>query len=557
MVNPSRMPGLLVGVVVGEHYDAPMPREFHADAAVVGGGLGGCAAALTLARSGRSVVLTEETGWLGGQLTTQAVPPDEHPWVEQFGCTASYRALREAIRAYYRRWYPLRTAARGARHLNPGAGWVSTLCHEPRVAVAVLDGLLAPHRSAGRVRVLTGHRPVAAEAAADRVRAVTLQGPDGEAVSVTAAYVLDATETGELLPLAGAEHVSGAESHHDTGEPHAPREAQPHNQQAATHCFVLEHRAGADHTIDRPADYERLRQARPAGWPGPQLAWTAPDPKTGQPVTHRLEPNPDDDPAAVTVDMTAPGSGELWTFRRIAARRLFTPGSYPSDLTVVNWPMADYVAGPLYGRDDAEEHRRGVRELSRCLLYWLQTDAPRPDGSTGWPGLRLRPDVVGTSDGFAKQPYIRESRRIRAQRTVVEQDVSIAASGDAAPARTAESVGVGAYRIDLHPSTGGDPYLDIAARPFEIPLGALLPVRLRNLLPAAKNLGTTHITNGCYRLHPVEWNVGEAAGMLAAYCLEHGTEPTQVRAERRHLEAFQTALTHSGVELHWPDVRGY
>ncbi|MGG2474547.1 FAD-dependent oxidoreductase, partial [Rhizobium sp. BR5] len=34
-----------------------------------------------------------------------------------------------------------------------------------------------------------------------------------------------------------------------------------------------------------------------------------------------------------------------------------------------------------------------------------------------------------------------------------------------------------------------------------------------------KNIGTTHITNGCYRLHPVEWNIGEVAGMLAAYCL--------------------------------------
>ena len=50
--------------------------------------------------------------------------------------------------------------------------------------------------------------------------------------------------------------------------------------------------------------------------------------------------------------------------------------------------------------------------------------------------------------------------------------------------------------------------------PFEIPLGALLPERVENLLPACKNIGTTHITNGCYRLHPVEWNIGEAAGAL-------------------------------------------
>ena len=62
--------------------------EVEADVLVVGGGLGGVAAALAAARHGRRVVLTEEYQWLGGQLTSQAVPPDEHRWVEQFGVTA-------------------------------------------------------------------------------------------------------------------------------------------------------------------------------------------------------------------------------------------------------------------------------------------------------------------------------------------------------------------------------------------------------------------------------------------------------------------------------------
>ena len=57
-------------------------------------------------------MLTEEYAWLGGQLTSQAVPPDEHIWVEQFGVTARYRALREGIRRYYRDHYPLTDAAR-------------------------------------------------------------------------------------------------------------------------------------------------------------------------------------------------------------------------------------------------------------------------------------------------------------------------------------------------------------------------------------------------------------------------------------------------------------
>ncbi len=191
------------------------------------------------------------------------------------------------------------------------------------------------------------------------------------------------------------------------------------------------------------------------------------------------------------------------------------------------------------------------------MLYWLQTEAPRPDGGVGFPGLRPRGDVVGTSDGLAKATYVRESRRIRAVRTVVEPDLSLDARGDRGAVSYPDSVGVGSYRIDLHPSTGGDSYIDIGACPFEIPLGALLPVRVENLLPAAKNIGTTHVTNGCYRLHPVEWNVGEAAGLLAAYCVRTGTTPHQVRADPRLLKDHQTVLTRDGVELRWPRVHGY
>ena len=53
----------------------------HCDVAVIGGGTGGCAAALAAVRNGMRVVMTEETPWIGGQLTLQAVPHriDLHP----------------------------------------------------------------------------------------------------------------------------------------------------------------------------------------------------------------------------------------------------------------------------------------------------------------------------------------------------------------------------------------------------------------------------------------------------------------------------------------------
>jgi NADPH-dependent 2,4-dienoyl-CoA reductase/sulfur reductase-like enzyme len=68
--------------------------ELCTEVLIVGGGLSGVATALAACQPGRQAVLTEETDWVGGQLAAQAVPPDEHPWIEQFGCTASHRELR-------------------------------------------------------------------------------------------------------------------------------------------------------------------------------------------------------------------------------------------------------------------------------------------------------------------------------------------------------------------------------------------------------------------------------------------------------------------------------
>ncbi|MER5625233.1 FAD-dependent oxidoreductase [Streptosporangium sp. NPDC002544] len=531
------------------------------DILIIGGGLGGVAAALAACRAGHDVVLTEETDWIGGQLTAQAVPPDEHPWIESYGATATYRDVRGSIRDYYRRWYPMTGGAQRWRELNPGAGYVSKLCHEPRVSLAILQAMLAPHVAAGRLRVLLEHRPVDVEVDRDRVRAVTLLDlRSGDSHTIAAAYVLDATETGELLPLAKTEYVTGAEARREHDEPHAPDEYQPLNMQGITYCFAVSHHDGENHVIDRPSDYGFWRDYRPDFWPGPLLGFSAPDPRTLEPEARWFDPNPPGDPRGVLADQSAQsGDKDLWMFRRILARDLFEPGFAASDITLVNWPLNDYWLRPIIevDADTAALAHREAKQLSLSLLYWLQTEAPRPDGGTGFPGLRLRHDVVGTADGLAKSAYVRESRRIRAVTTVTEHHVSRAVLGDRGTLRHHDSVGVGAYRIDLHPSTGGDNYIDIASVPFEIPLGALLPVRMRNLLPAGKNVGTTHISNGCFRLHPVEWNVGEVAGHLAAYCLRREVEPQEVREKETLLEEFTGELDKIGVERHWPAPAGY
>jgi hypothetical protein len=418
-----------------------------------------------------------------------------------------------------------------------------------------IEAALAPHRAAGRLRVLQPFAAVGAETDGDVVRAVEVaHRDDGSRVVIRADYVIDATELGDLLPLTGTEYVTGFESRDETGEPSAPRTAQPANVQALSVCFAVDHVDGT-RTIDRPARYDHWRALQPDFWGGPLLGFTSPHPRTLQSVHREFSPNPDDDVLAVDADQSRdPGDGNLWTFRRIAARRMFADGAYPSDITLVNWPCIDYFEAPVIDVDAATYRERvaDAAQLSLSMLYWLQTEAPRPDGGTGWPGLGLRPDVMGSADGLAQAPYHREGRRIRAVTTVAEQDVSFAVRGEHGAVSYRDSVGVGMYRIDLHPTTGGDNYLDVPSTPFQLPLGALLPRRTTNLLAAAKNIGTTHITNGCYRLHPVEWNAGEVAGLLAATCVRTGRTPHQVQEKDELLERFQQDLDAEGVQRHWP-----
>jgi len=526
--------------------------EIQCDIAVIGGSVGGCAAALAAARNGLRVVLTESTDWLGGQLTRQAVPPDEHPWIEQFGCTASYRAYRNAVRDYYRANYPLTEAARSRVNLNPGNGGVSRLTHEPRVSLAVLKNMLAPYESAGSLTILLEHAPESATTAGDRITSVTLRDlRQARTRTITAKYFLDATELGDLLPLTKTEFVTGAESRAQTGEAHASETARPANNQSFTYCFAMDYLDGEDHTIERPQDYAKWRSYVPAltpPWPGPLLSWVASEPKTLKRREAYFEPNSQESTRKEL---------NYWVYRRIVDRANFTPGTYASDVSLVNWPQNDFWLGDLLTatREQQIEYVRQAKQLSLSLLYWMQTDAPRPDGGQGWKGLRLRKDIVGTEDGLAKAAYIRESRRIEAVFTVLEQHVGSQMRGAAAEAAPFEdSVGVGCYRIDLHPTSGGTNYIDISSLPFQIPLGALIPKRVENLLAACKNIGTTHITNGCYRLHPVEWNIGEAAGAVAAEAIRTRQSPRAIHANKKLLEDFQANLQKQAFELSWPKV---
>lgn len=513
-----------------------------ADVIIAGGGLGGSMAALAAAKMGLRVIMTEETDWIGGQMTSQAVPPDEHPWIEQFGCTATYREFRDRVRQYYRDNYPLLDAAKNNELLNPGNGWVSRLCHEPKVALQVIEDMLAPYVNSGRISVLYHCKPHSASTSGDRIDSIVVKHLlTGEQLTLTGSYYLDATECGDLLPLAGAEYVTGAEARSETGEPHALEQADPLDMQSFTLVFALEYLESGSFTIEKPEQYDYWRQFVPAYTTHPILSWFVGD-SSGKVREFIFFPDGKDWMA-------------LWTYRRIIDRSLFENGLYEGDISLINWGQNDYFLGPIYevSEEERQRHLEGARQLSLSLVYWLQTEAPRPDGGRGYPGMRLRKDILGTEDGLAKHPYIRESRRIKAVYTVTENDVSKEIRGDQGIRVYKDSVGVGSYHLDLHVTTKSNRGFYIPTYPYEIPLGALLPVRMKNLLPACKNIGTTQVTNGCYRLHPTEWNIGESAGYLAAYAILNNVTPHEVRENPEHLEAYQEVLQRQGVQIHWPE----
>lgn len=529
-------------------------QKLTADVVIIGAGLGGCAAAFSALRNNLTVVLTEETDWVGGQLTQQGVPPDEHMWIETHGAPQLYRDFRIAIRAYYKKNYPLTEQAKAVQYLNPGSGSVSKLCHEPQVAVSVLMEMMAPYISAQKLVLLTEHKAVNATVEKDEVRCLNVKNlRNKQTVTLSGSYFVDATELGDLLPLTGTEYVTGTESKAQTNELHAPDKANPKNNQAFTMCFAIDYAPGEDWTIKKPAEYDFWKEFVPKmriPWSGKMIGLHYSDPRTLKPKELGFHPD-----GRQTGSML-----NLWNYRKIINRENFVPGFYKGDITIVNWPQNDYVLGDIV--DVSEEvfnkHVNKAKQQSLSLLYWLQTEAPRPDGGKGWPGVRLRKDIMGTDDGLAKYPYIREARRIKALFTVLEEHVGAEnrakVTGQTTGLTSApfyDSVGVGYYHIDLHPSSDGENYLDFGSLPFQIPLGSLIPVRMKNLLPANKNIGTTHITNGCFRLHPVEWSIGEAVGMLVSYSLDKKVTPRNVRENASMLKEFQDFIRSQGIETEW------
>lgn len=524
---------------------------------VVGGSTAAYSATLAALQMQIDVCLVQPQKVVGGQFTAQALPAsDDGDLLKEKASLYTVDGERFAIsktqRLFRERQRELQLVA-GRKDFNPGGGWVSPFATTPVVAATALNEALVPYLANGRLKLIPYAEPVQVNFDTSgprrRVTGVVFQdGKTSNRFTVSAKVTLEATDLGDLLEVGEIESRVGQEAQHETGEAILPTDARPQCQQSITFGVLVEcTEPGKGVPIGKPEGYDRDPWLNLHEFTG--RFWT----KDGA------------------------GSWQKWDFfsdfgifryRRLLRAHGYEKKVRPGDVSVINWGTSsepdrpfccgnDYRPGRLVGvsREERQKHIQRARDRTRAYIHYLQTH--------GVPDLKPRGDLTWTPDGIALEPYIREARRGVALTTIRHEDVAESFYPNTARARCFDdTVGIGQYHyLDLH---GNDEKghvsprgKDVVALPFSLPLGSLVPVNTDGLILSAKSLGTTHITNAAYRMHPMEWAIGEASGYLAVFSLWTGREPRALATDKTQIRKIQGFMARNGIPIFWFDDIGH
>lgn len=575
---------------------APADAEvWECEVAIVGGSLGGVAAAYHSMKTGATTCLIELTPMLGGQVSSQGVS-----------------AIDESLLMRYRQKFPLSwthfkniIASQPAlpekySYLKPGAVvadtnscWVGNLCFTPYSGeLASEEFLRESQRSAPKSRWSTqiafkgasfnekGDRITAIHAVARTPRdpnylpqgrlsreitswfnwnsdetfnkkPIRLQAPEGKQM-----IVIDSTDTAELIAWANLPHRLGSEGFATTGEVHAVAD-NPECTQAFTFPFVLKI---AD---DEGRSLKELRKV--------------------QPGYSREEHRRDYDLGRFPMFE----GNSVFNYRRIVSMKRDDPfKAIPAkgDMTVINWNRGNDwgVMNPPLILTDKQIQESGQQQNwlgglnttalkdgeNHALLFaeWIMDKYV----STQFP-LRIMsgPDSpMPTESGLSMYPYIREGRRIlgrsaygQSEFLMREQDIR----NDMEGGRNfnATSIGLTHYAIDIHgcryrnwepskaPSSA--PANEDKVRPIILPFESLIPQRIDNLLMGGKAMAVSHIVNGATRIHVGEWSAGAAAGAAAAWIVlqDDPSLTPQAILDRGRIGELQELLKAQGMLVQW------
>lgn len=446
------------------------------DVLVVGGGCSGVAAAIQAASMTVDVLLCEETPWLGGMITSAGVSAIDG----NEGALGSgiFGAFRRAMETHYGGPDAVRT------------GWVSNTCFEPHVAAK----WFASEVEASGASVVHGARLREVLREGDEVLGAVFDTADG-ILEVRARVTIEATEYGDVLNLGGVPYRLGRESKDETGEPHAPDEADEEIQDL-TMVATLRRVDGGAPLVALPVGFDLDRFNCSTA-----VKCTNPDP-------------------------------EYWNHALHDWDSFLGYAKLPNGLFMLNWPFHanDFPAIGLFGSPEERAWTiEKAKERTLAFVHYIQREL----GSPEW---GIATDVYPTADHLPLMPYVRESRRVVPVRWLREQDVVPQDGGDR-NAILEDGIAVGDYYLDHHHDKEhrppgerlGEDYPKNA--PFQVPYGALLPKSIDGLVVAEKSIGATHIVNGCTRLQPVAMGIGQAAGAAAASAVLIGERPRDLAAE--------------------------
>ncbi|MEG2015381.1 MAG: FAD-dependent oxidoreductase, partial [Clostridia bacterium] len=387
------------------------------DVVVIGASLGGVMSAVSACKYGLSVLLTEETDWIGGQLTSQAVPPDEHKYIEHTGCTASYREYRNKVRDYYRTHPYIIDELKNKEFFCPGGSSVSRLAHPPRLALKFLEEMVQPYIDNGCLTIMKNTVLTAVDSDSNEIRSVTVSSNNQFTTALAKVYI-DGTDTGELVALSKTEYITGDEGIKAYSEPSASLRGDKRDMQPINWAVAVERndKNVCDNIIPKPAEYDYFHSIKMPYDKYSVLSMYGPDSATSRAKQFGF----------YNEEIGTEGQKlfGLFGYRRIISSRYFKDNYEPYDVTLLNLPQNDFFMGNIFDDIQAEHNKYLSKQLTLSLLYYLQTEAPREGGKRGYGELALRKDILGTVDGLAKSPYVRESRRIKAKFTVTENDIS-------------------------------------------------------------------------------------------------------------------------------------
>ncbi len=432
--------------------------------------------------------------------------------------------------------------------------------------------------------------------------------------------VIDATETGELVALADVPYRLGLDPRSPRDPSSASEAGDPFCTQGFTYTFAFEQTADPQPQT-MPPFYPRYApyygfDANPAianfnAVFTYRRIWSA-QPRSSRrvPAVGGSLPKPGDISMQNWVwgNDYRPGTAQdnlIYTREQLQQRGELTPGGWQGGLRPETLRHGEELALGFYywlvaGTTNSQPAGQKVPHPNHRLLQGL--DSP-----------------MGTGHGLSKYPYIREARRIIGRPsygyaqgfTIDEVDISKAdyrqaiyranLSPDAyrqlwlglAGLQTAaaiihdtppeqivrrmrsriypDSVGIAQYAIDFHPCMADSPPERPGnterpgtrlghgqAYPAQIPLRALIPQRIDNLLVAGKSIATSHMTAAAYRVHAFEWSVGIAAGTTASFALTEGVLPYQLVADLPRpiplLEKLRRQLEQSGNPTAFPNT---